>query len=150
MTLCRPPPPSPTTIIYFLNCSLLLKIPRIAYAISPCNISCQWCCHTTFILDFVVCAQLEGRWSYMKCDHSRQHFVSHRVGGYLPLKVVLNPNPVHPQHRPQTPNNILCLFVLARRCTYPCDSLSTAKVFLSPPNQKMEMMLIYKKKHIVA
>lgn len=33
----------------------------------------------------------ESRWSYLKCDLSKRHFVIHNVGGYLPLKVfVLN------------------------------------------------------------
>jgi broad specificity phosphatase PhoE len=30
----------------------------------------------------------EGRWCYLKCDHSRQHFVVHNVKGYLMQKVV--------------------------------------------------------------
>jgi len=31
---------------------------------------------------------IEGRWSYMKADHSTQHFVVHNVKGYLQQKVV--------------------------------------------------------------
>eukprot|EP00596_Hydrurales_sp_CCMP1899_P002298 CAMPEP_0119035422 /NCGR_PEP_ID=MMETSP1177-20130426/2404_1 /TAXON_ID=2985 /ORGANISM="Ochromonas sp, Strain CCMP1899" /LENGTH=503 /DNA_ID=CAMNT_0006993635 /DNA_START=129 /DNA_END=1640 /DNA_ORIENTATION=- len=31
---------------------------------------------------------IEGKWSYFKCDHSRHHFMVHRIRGYLPLKVV--------------------------------------------------------------
>jgi Histidine phosphatase superfamily (branch 1) len=31
---------------------------------------------------------VESHWSYFKCDHSRHHFVVHRVRGYLPLKIV--------------------------------------------------------------
>ena len=30
----------------------------------------------------------ESRWSYLKCDHSKQHFVVHNVKGYLMQKVV--------------------------------------------------------------
>jgi hypothetical protein len=30
----------------------------------------------------------EENYSYFKCDHSRHHFVVHRVRGYLPLKLV--------------------------------------------------------------
>jgi hypothetical protein len=31
---------------------------------------------------------VESHWSYFKCDHSKQHFVVHRVRGYLSLKVI--------------------------------------------------------------
>eukprot|EP00607_Mallomonas_marina_P010355 CAMPEP_0182422252 /NCGR_PEP_ID=MMETSP1167-20130531/7888_1 /TAXON_ID=2988 /ORGANISM="Mallomonas Sp, Strain CCMP3275" /LENGTH=458 /DNA_ID=CAMNT_0024600147 /DNA_START=18 /DNA_END=1395 /DNA_ORIENTATION=+ len=31
---------------------------------------------------------LESKWSFFKCDHSRENFVVHKVRGYLPLKVV--------------------------------------------------------------
>jgi len=31
---------------------------------------------------------VESKWSFFKCDHSRQHFVVHKVRGFLPLKVV--------------------------------------------------------------
>jgi broad specificity phosphatase PhoE len=31
---------------------------------------------------------VEGRRSFFKCDHSKHHFVTHRVRGHLPLKVV--------------------------------------------------------------
>jgi 6-phosphofructo-2-kinase/Histidine phosphatase superfamily (branch 1) len=30
---------------------------------------------------------VESKWSYFKCDHSRQHFVVHNVRGYLPMKI---------------------------------------------------------------
>uniref|UniRef100_I2CQU3 6-phosphofructo-2-kinase / fructose-2,6-bisphosphatase n=1 Tax=Nannochloropsis gaditana (strain CCMP526) TaxID=1093141 RepID=I2CQU3_NANGC len=30
----------------------------------------------------------ESRWTYLKCDHSRQHFILHKVTGYLPHKMV--------------------------------------------------------------
>lgn len=30
----------------------------------------------------------EERFSYLVCDHSRQHFVVHNVRGYLPQKIV--------------------------------------------------------------
>eukprot|EP01033_Poteriospumella_lacustris_P007119 gene7119-5122_t len=30
----------------------------------------------------------ESKWTYMKCDHSKQHFVVHNVKGYLQQKVV--------------------------------------------------------------
>jgi len=33
-------------------------------------------------------SEVETKWSYFKCDHSRHHFTSHRVRGHLPLKVV--------------------------------------------------------------
>ena len=31
---------------------------------------------------------VEGKWSYFKCDHSKHHFVVHRVRGHVLLKVV--------------------------------------------------------------
>jgi len=31
---------------------------------------------------------VERRWSFLKCDHSRHHFVVHNVRGHLPLKIV--------------------------------------------------------------
>jgi len=31
---------------------------------------------------------VESRWSFFKCDHSREHFVVHKVHGNLPLKVI--------------------------------------------------------------
>lgn len=31
---------------------------------------------------------VESKWSYFKCDHSRQHFVIHNVRGYYQLKIV--------------------------------------------------------------
>lgn len=31
---------------------------------------------------------IEKKWTYMKCDHAEQHFVVHRVMGYLQQKVV--------------------------------------------------------------
>ena len=31
---------------------------------------------------------VESKWNFFKCDHSRQHFVVHRIHGFLPLKVV--------------------------------------------------------------
>jgi len=30
----------------------------------------------------------ETMFSYLVCDHSREHFVSHHVSGYLPQKVI--------------------------------------------------------------
>ena len=31
---------------------------------------------------------LESHYSFFKCDHSRENFVTHHVRGFLPLKVV--------------------------------------------------------------
>lgn len=31
---------------------------------------------------------VEQNWSFFKCDHSRNHFIVHKVRGYLPLKVI--------------------------------------------------------------
>lgn len=39
-------------------------------------------------IDAGTCHPVEGRWAYFKCDHSRHHFMVHRIRGYLPLKVV--------------------------------------------------------------
>lgn len=39
-------------------------------------------------LDAATCHPVEGGWSYFKCDHSKHHFMVHRIRGYLPLKVV--------------------------------------------------------------
>ena len=33
-------------------------------------------------------SQIESKWSYFKCDHSRHHFVVHSVRGHVPLKIV--------------------------------------------------------------
>ena len=32
--------------------------------------------------------QVEAKWSFLKCDHSKHNFVLHNVRGYFPLKVV--------------------------------------------------------------
>mmetsp|Transcript_16932 Transcript_16932/g.12109 ORF Transcript_16932/g.12109 Transcript_16932/m.12109 type:complete len:511 (-) Transcript_16932:79-1611(-) len=39
-------------------------------------------------LDHDYYASIEQRWSYLKCDHSKQHFVVHNVKGHLFQKVV--------------------------------------------------------------
>jgi broad specificity phosphatase PhoE len=39
-------------------------------------------------LDMDYYASIESRWSYLKCNHSKQHFVVHNVKGYLFQKVV--------------------------------------------------------------
>eukprot|EP01038_Epipyxis_sp_PR26KG_P012621 gene12621-16924_t len=33
-------------------------------------------------------SKIESKWSYLKCDHSKQHFVVHNVKGYLLQKIV--------------------------------------------------------------
>jgi len=39
-------------------------------------------------LDGGECQSVEGKWSYLKCDHSKKHFVVHNVKGHIPQKVV--------------------------------------------------------------
>lgn len=34
------------------------------------------------------CHSIESKWSFLICDHSKQHYVVHNVRGHLPLKVV--------------------------------------------------------------